>query len=160
MFEFHQVQIAGDQVQIGEIGLLDHVAQLHRILIADRVIQRAAIQQVKHGLKPVQCRQAGLRAQVDAQNLMAIQHHFLRQMRDGGGLARVAFEVDHGDHLKMVALTPPGQVSAWHLGPGLKQVAQGLDILGRIVPATSGAGLGRGATAIQMQLAQIGVLDA
>ena len=50
MLELHQFQIARDQVEVRDIGLADDSADRLWVVIADRVIERAAICQIKLGL--------------------------------------------------------------------------------------------------------------
>jgi len=49
VFELHEFQIARDQVEVRDIGLADNRADRLGVVIADGIIERAAIFQVEFG---------------------------------------------------------------------------------------------------------------
>lgn len=81
-------------------------------------------------------------------------------MRRRGRLARTGLDVDDGDDLQMIVAPPAGQISPRRPGPLLKHFAQCLNVSGRVMAPPAGPGFRAGAAPLQVQLAQIGILDA
>ena len=46
MLELHEVEVAGDNVEVGEIGLLDDISQGQGVVIADCAVKRSALGEV------------------------------------------------------------------------------------------------------------------
>ena len=49
VLELHQVEIAGHDVETRAVDLLDHPREGQGVLVADRIIKRAPVEQVEFG---------------------------------------------------------------------------------------------------------------
>ena len=110
VLELHEFEVSGNQIQVWDVGLADDLGDRNRIFVADRIVERAAVKQVKFRLNPVQGRERGLRIKVDRQDTVPLEGQPLSKMRRGGCLARTTFEVHDADNLKMVSSTTTRQV--------------------------------------------------
>lgn len=164
MLELLQFEIAGHQVEPVEIGLADDLAQRPpAVVVADRAVKRVIAVEVELGLVAKQRRHRCLRIEIDGQHAEAGQGQMLGEMGAGGGLARAALEIGHGDDLQMLAARriAARQVAA-RLGAALlgQMAAKRIDIGQCIIAATAGPDLGLRPLACNRQLAQIAVGDA
>ena len=61
VLELHQFEIARNQIEVRDICLADHLGDRNRVFITDRIVERAAVQQVKLRLNPMQGSERSLR---------------------------------------------------------------------------------------------------
>ena len=99
-----------------------------------------------------------LRIKVDAQHTVAAQGETLGKVGRGRCLARAALEVHHADDLQVVTVTPPWDVVAGFASSLFQEHTQVLNILSGIVSAVACGQLGRGALAIEVKFAKIGIV--
>ncbi len=103
VLEFHQLEIARNEMEIWRVGGAHDVGDGARLLISDRTVDRFALSDVELRLMTEQGGQGGLRIEVDGEHAVASQRHELRQMGRSGGLARAALEIHDGDNLELLA---------------------------------------------------------
>jgi len=65
MFEFHELEVPGNQVKTTDVGLADNVRDRDRFIVTNRIIQRATLHQVQLRLDAMQRGKGCLGVQID-----------------------------------------------------------------------------------------------
>ena len=160
VLELHKFEIAGHQIEVGEVSLADDVGQAPAlVVVADGTVESLVLADVELRLKAVHGRQAGLRIEVDREHPVAAKRQVLGEMGGGGGLAAAALEIDDGYDLKLVVRAAPRQVADFAFAVRVEIGTDLLQILGGVEAAADAVGIHRGPLPCQGQAAEITVID-
>mgnify|MGYP007112884679 CR=1 FL=1 len=80
MFELHEFEVSGDQVESANVGLAYHVRDWNRIVVTDCIVKRPTVHEVKLRLNAVKSRKGSLRVQIDRKNPISLESKPLCEM--------------------------------------------------------------------------------
>src|ERR1700760_3975103 len=117
MLEPLKLEVAWHNVEAGEVGGSDDIAELPLlIVVSDRTVNRVVVFEIELRLQPEQRRKRSLRVQVNGQRPIAAHCKILGKMRRGRRLSRTALEIGDRDDLKMLSIAPLGKVGGLRAG--------------------------------------------
>ncbi len=160
MLELHQIEVARDQVEVGEVRLPDDLSHRLGVFVPNGVVERPAVEQIELGLETMEGGERRLRVEVDREDAVAIERALLGEVRGGCGFARAAFEVDDGDDLEVIIFAAAGQVGARRFGARFQHPTQGHDVVRGVQSASPGARFGLWPSSFETEFAQVGIFDA
>src|SRR4051794_9084264 len=160
MFEFHQFDIAGNNVEPQKVSLPNDLIQLAtRVVIADGAVESSVLFDVKLWLIAVQRGERGLRIEIDCEHSIALQCEMLSEMRGGGGLTRSSLKINDANDLQLFARDAMRSVSAHALAGFVEISTKALDVLECVRSSTRWTGVRLRAPTLQRQLAEVTVID-
>lgn len=131
MLEFHELEIARNEVKIGGIGRSHHLRDRPGGLVAYGAIECFPFADVQFRLMTEEGGERGLRIEIDRQHPIAAQGEILRKVSGCRRLARTTFEIHDGDDLQLFARSTMRNIFAG-LAAFVENPADTVDVLHRI----------------------------